>query len=291
MKRKLVFIHGRSQEGKNPEELKTQWLAALKEGLKKAKIDLPNDVEIAFPFYGDKLDELLDSLKAPLVSDVTDRGAQQDSTEAEFRGELLNEIAQGADITDARIQSHFKGDRLERGPLNWEWVQAILSALDGTPLGAIAIDAFTRDVYVYLTNRSVREAIDKIVSAALSDGTCVVVGHSLGSVVGYNVLRNTALTTRVVRYVTVGSPLGLKTIKQKLDTPLTMPECVHSWFNALDERDVVALYPLDADNFNIYPAIENKTDVDNQTANRHGIAGYLDDATVAKHIYDALRGG
>ncbi len=44
----------------------------------------------------------------------------------------------------------------------------------------------------------------------------------------------------------------------------------------------------DKDRFDITPAIENKTDVDNPTENRHGISGYLTDAVVAKRIYDAL---
>ena len=59
----------------------------------------------------------------------------------------------------------------------------------------------------------------------------------------------------------------------------------------MDKRDVVALYPLDKKSFPLNPetpAIENKIDVRNQTSNRHGIAGYLDDQEVAKRIYDAL---
>lgn len=285
---KLILVHGRSQQGKDPVQLQQQWVSSLNEGLNRANVELPRNIEISFPFYGDRLDELLKELNAPLISDVTLRGADQDSAEANFRGELLYEIAKDAGVTDADIQSHFKGAPQEKGPQNWEWVQSILKALDRTPLGEVAIDAFTRDVYVYLTNKSVRKAIDGIVSASLSDGPCVVVGHSLGSVVAYNVLRNTSPTIGVRKYVTVGSPLGLKAIKRLLDSPLAMPSCVQSWFNAMDERDVVALHPLDSDNFNINPSIENKTDVDNHTDNRHGIAGYLDDATVAKRIRDAL---
>jgi hypothetical protein len=56
----------------------------------------------------------------------------------------------------------------------------------------------------------------------------------------------------------------------------------------MDERDVVALYPLDARNFKIDPAIENNTRVDNHTEIRHGIAGYLDDQHVARRIHEAL---
>ena len=79
----------------------------------------------------------------------------------------------------------------------------------------------------------------------------------------------------------------MKVIKQRI-SPVGHPQCVVSWFNAMDERDVVSLYPLDAKHFPIQPAIENKTDVDNHTDNRHGISGYLDDAEVARRIHDAL---
>lgn len=285
---KLIFVHGRSQHGKNPTQLQGQWETALSTGLQRANLEMPQDIEISFPFYGDRLDELLRQLNAPLVSDVTQRGATPDSSEAAFRGELLYEIAQDAGVTDAEIQSEYRGAPQEKGPLNWEWVQAILKALDKTPLGEFAIDSFTRDVYVYLTNKSVRKAIDGIVMASLSNGPCVVVGHSLGSVVAYNVLRRASPAIEVNMYATVGSPLGLKAIRRRLDAPLAMPSCVKGWFNALDERDVVALHPLDSVNFNINPSIENKTDVKNHTDNRHGISGYLDDAVVAKTIHDAL---
>ncbi|MGZ4895289.1 MAG: hypothetical protein ACXVJ0_02545, partial [Candidatus Angelobacter sp.] len=73
--------------------------------------------------------------------------------------------------------------------------------------------------------------------------------------------------------------------------PIRCPECASEWFNAMDERDVVALYPLDPNCFPldpINPAIENKRDVRNNTTNRHGIGGYLNDKEVAKRIYDAL---
>jgi len=285
---KLVLIHGRSQEGKNPVQLQQQWETALKKGLSSAGLTWPTNVQIAFPFYGDKLDELLKELDAPLIEDVMQRGAAQDTAEAQFRGDLLYEIARNAGISDADIQAYYSGQPQEKGPLNWEWVQSILKALDKTPLGEAAIDAFTRDVYVYLTNKAVRRVIDGLVSPYLTEGSCVVVGHSLGSVVGYNVLSKTAQNVSANRYVTVGSPLGLKAIKRQLDTPLAMPPCTKKWYNAMDERDVVALYPLDIENFPIQPPIENKTNVDNHTDNRHGIEGYLDDPEVARSIYMAL---
>ncbi len=58
----------------------------------------------------------------------------------------------------------------------------------------------------------------------------------------------------------------------------------------MDERDIVALYPLDGRNFSIQPPIENKTDADNFTDNRHSIPGYLSDPEVARRLHDALVG-
>jgi len=66
--------------------------------------------------------------------------------------------------------------------------------------------------------------------------------------------------------------------------PLRSPAPVAAWYNAFDTRDVVALYPLDASNFPVHPPIENNAKVKNSTDNRHGIAGYLDDAEVAKRV-------
>ena len=67
-----------------------------------------------------------------------------------------------------------------------------------------------------------------------------------------------------------------------------MPPTTASWFNAMDDGDIVALYPLNNKHFPIEPPIVNKTDVENKTTNQHGITGYLADTDVARTIYDAL---
>jgi hypothetical protein len=283
----LVFIHGRSQARKDPAQLQQEWENAFEKGLQAAGLSRPVGLTVSFPFYGDALDDLVNQINAPLVEGVMTKGASPDEADASFRGEMIYEIAAKSGISDAEIQAYLAGEVQEKGPLNWGWVQAILQALDKTPLGGTAIDRFTRDVYVYLNYKPVRKAIDALVSPHLSN-PCVVVGHSLGSVVGYNVLSKTPATVVVQRYISVGSPLGLQAIKRCLDTPLAMPPCARGWYNAMDNRDVVALYPLDSKNFPIDPAIENKTDIDNFTDNRHGIAGYLSDPDVAQKIHEAL---
>ena len=179
-----------------------------------------------------------------------------------------------------------------RGPANWEWVQAMVAAIDRHVPGAsgAGIAIATRDVYQYLRNPGIRDVIETGVRAALPNGAeAVVVGHSLGTVVSYNLLRREGSTQgwQVPLYVTVGSPLAVTAIARAL-RPNRHPECVGHWFNAMDEADVVSLYPLDVTHFDIDPAIENKTDVRNRTPNRHGISGYLSDPEVAKRIHGAL---
>jgi hypothetical protein len=121
------------------------------------------------------------------------------------------------------------------------------------------------------------------------------VAHSLGTVVAYRLLRTQAQTRgwQVPAFVTLGSPLGVTEIRRTLASaaPLRCPGGAQSWFNAMDERDVVALYPLTPRHFPLNPAtpnIENKCDVDNFTKNRHGIEGYLSDPEVARRIHAAL---
>lgn len=287
---KLIFIHGRDQQGEDPQMLEQQWRTALEIGLTRAGLALPVNTEIAFPFYGNRLAELIKTIDTPLVSGVVPKGTVASKQEAALEGELLYEMALHAGITDADVQAQYSGLPQEKGPLNWEWVQALLRALDRTPMGGSIIKRVTRDVSVYLTYKAVRTAIDSLVNAVFVDnGPYVVVGHSLGSVVGYNVLHKLPVTVDVRAYITVGSPLGIKAIKQQLDIPLAMPASVQTWYNAMDEKDYVALYPLDGNHFPIKPLITNKQDVDNHTDNRHGIDGYLDDPEVASAIYQALQ--
>ena len=283
---RLVLIHGRGQAGKEPQDLQQEWEEALDQGFHNANLERPAGLEVQFPFYGDKLDELLQQLDTPLPADVVERGAPEDSQEVAFMAEFAEEVADGAGLTEDEKAEFYPTTR-ERGLFNMEWVHSVAQALDKIDvLGGMAMERFMRDVYVYLTNRPVQQRIHGLISTAVTGKTCVVVGHSLGSIVGYNLLLDHA--SPVVRYVTVGSPLGIKAVKNRLRTPLRMPKHTTGWYNAFDDRDPVALYPLDERNFGIRPAIVNNGDVRNFTNNRHSIAGYLSDAWVARAIHEAL---
>lgn len=285
---KLVMIHGRAQQEKDPRVLQAEWEYALDRGFKAAGLARPKGLESVMPYYGDTLVDLIRELDTPLVDDAVTKGDAWEAKGMAFQGELLQELAEDYGITKEEILAHYDGDPREKGPLNWKWVRALLQALDRTDLGSAALDAFTRDVYVYLSYPAIRKKIDAIVSEVLPTEPCVVLGHSLGSVVGYNVLSDAPAATRVVSYVTVGSPLGVKAVRRLLRSPLAMPGTTSSWFNAYDPRDIVSLNALDHATFPITPDIKNKHDVDNDTDNRHGISGYLKDKDVARWLHRAV---
>lgn len=294
--KRLILIHGRSQEDKDAIELKKTWLDALRKGLAVNGLTLPIDEErIRFPYYGDTLRDLCEGVPPEQAAKIVVRGAGASADDQQQIATLLRDYYTSLGITDAQIEAELKAveptNVRERGPQNWGWVEAIIRVIDQKVPGAGALIALvTNDVHQYLTKDTVRLRIEKGVKEAFDPADeNIVVSHSLGTIVAYTLLRKLSKEGgwRVPTLVTVGSPLGIHSIQDSLGAILH-PACVGEWFNASDPNDVVALNPLTPKYFNVNPAIIDKRDVKNWTPNKHGIIGYLDDKEVAKRIYDAL---
>lgn len=291
--RRLVFIHGRAQEHKDAQQLKDSWVASLRKGMAKSQLDLPiAESDIRFPYYGQALFDRVEGLPQDQLASVIMRGPSLANDERDFAAALLEQVAARFGVTPADIAAIDPALVRERGVQNWEWVQKVLVALDRhvPKASQLSIALATEDVSEYLFNRNITDAIDEGVREAMVDDVpTVVVSHSLGTVVAFKMLKEMQAGARwkVPLFVTLGSPLAITAIRRRLQ-PIVHPKQVGAWFNAMDPRDVVALYPLDEHNFRVDPPIENKTDVDNFTDNRHGIAGYLEDAEVARRIHEAL---
>src|SRR5262245_56341607 len=85
---KLLFVHGRGQQGRDPVTLKSEWLAALKRGAQAIGQSVPADLDVAFPFYGDVLDRYTQQLGIPLTSDINARGNATDDEFLVFQAEF-----------------------------------------------------------------------------------------------------------------------------------------------------------------------------------------------------------
>lgn len=129
-------------------------------------------------------------------------------------------------------------------------VQRALDALSRSHFFAGVGDRFLigvlRQVRGYLTERETRDFIAERVAATVDADTAVIIGHSLGSVVGYEAL--CAHPEWPVRaFVTLGSPLGIRNLVFDRLTPPPIdgrgywPGGSCRWTNICDRHDVVAL--------------------------------------------------
>jgi hypothetical protein len=265
--------------------------AALGRGAARLGRTLPAALAVAVPFYGDTLDDFTRAHDLPLTTDIKTRGGRFAAEFLEFQAAVADALRRRAGIADAEVEAEDGPDPRERGPPNWAWVQAIFRALaEKIPgLSQRVLEAFTRDVFLYVRRAGVRDEIDRILGQALDERPAVVVGHSLGSVVAFNVRRSDRRRLVVPLLVTAGSPRGIRAIRDEL-RPLRFPQGVEVWRNAFDERDPVALYPLDEADFPVSPPIENHSRGNDTTENRHGAAGCLDDPVVAGWSSTRFRG-
>jgi hypothetical protein len=89
---RLVFVHGRSQQGLDPDVLKATWLDTLKQGAAKINRTLPPQLDVAFPFYGDKLDEFAREFEIPLTTDIQTKGSAIDNDFLNFQAEVAEQM-------------------------------------------------------------------------------------------------------------------------------------------------------------------------------------------------------
>ena len=191
------------------------------------------------------------------------------------------------------------------------------SPLEAVPLPAWLkrrlMRAFLRDVHHYLYDvefspragesfRVRRDVRARTVAALTNAGPMprphVVIGHSLGSVVAYDVLVNCPGTPPVDGIITVGSPLGLSEVQGALTPPYTRndgwPErCLADgrWVNVSDGMDpVCGADPRLAGDFRRHGVVRvDDVAVKNRGSWRHSIGKYLGQPQLRNALRDLLQ--
>ncbi len=111
------------------------------------------------------------------------------------------------------------------------------------PISRIFLEAFVGDTSAYFfVEKTRRDIRARFLSALPADrkAPVIVVAHSQGSIIAYDVLRD-APDRDVHLLMTLGSPLGIQEVQDHLGEPLAVPTCVRAWHNASDPFDPVAL--------------------------------------------------
>ena len=99
------------------------------------------------------------------------------------------------------------------------------------------------DAYFFTNKKEpIRQRLRQALNAVA--GPTVVIAHSLGTVIAYDVLSEPGFAGRTVPLlVTLGSPLGYTEIQDVITKPLRLPAPVQLWANFADPLDVVAWTP------------------------------------------------
>jgi len=162
-------------------------------------------------------------------------------------------------------------------------------------------DLFLPDVHEYLFDADAREKMLDSLADRLRGGgePFVIVAHSLGSVIAYELLRRfTPEDCNVALFVTIGSPLGMQEIQDYLEKggKLSTPECVRRWVNFADRLDPVAIDATLADEYGpnrTHGARVEDVEVDNldRASNPHSGTGYLSTVPVRDAVRDVVGQG
>lgn len=232
----LTFIHGIANKAAK-ERLEEAWLAALRDA---GGVDLLTEgVSTSTCYWADVLypHPLQDSLVSTESNEDSDVSGAEEVDLAWFsqlsvsERHAVRELAAEAGLLSS-LTPGTGGEEEDPGtpPTTDGHTDFERIPLPG-PIKRRLMAAFLRDVHHYLWNAPhsprpgeeylVRDevrgrALEAIRAGAERSGPHVVVGHSLGSVIAYDVLQNVEEAPAVDALVTIGSPLGLGEVQDRL---------------------------------------------------------------------------
>lgn len=284
----VIGVHGIAQAGKTAGLLGEQWTTALREGFRRSGTRTPAP-ELVVPH----LSPLLNPKHAALGP-----GADLCDMESMTEGEIAFIESGLADVlADLDLEQI---DRLAAQGLTLAGFPAfptrrgmrLIAAVDGRWRGGgeLVLSAL-REVYAYLHILEVGSRVrNRVVSASGAD-TRLLLAHSLGSVVAFDLLNRGELP-QVTSLVTFGTPLAWPTIRRSLTeqspeaaTRVTKGVPWVAWANVHDLRDAVTA------GMNLRPIWSQVIDrpVENPRLDAHGADGYLRQSSLADAVITGLR--
>lgn len=252
----IIYVHG---IGNKPvaSVLKCQWDSAL------MGFDLGERSRLAYwvsrEFYPEpSAEECRDGDLSPKASRDLSGDHVSKQLERESVGEIVDEIA-----TNAKSRAFLSklSSKIEAGS-ELQQTREIAKAASGVGSKVLPLPsglrkwvtrqvtkAFLKDVNDFFFVPARREVMRESVLQRLrvGGGPFVVIGHSQGSMIAYDVLSKLDPEKFDVRLlVTIGSPLGITEVQDQLKTltaqkKLAVPGCVKRWVNVADGLDPVAL--------------------------------------------------
>lgn len=238
----MVGIHGISPKPLNRKEMETTWRQNLEDGLQVAHGRPVTPPTLSLVFFDDLV-------MAPVTSAVkgpADLKTGIESLDAEELSEFeatARELLTPEERAEAKALPPDKAITWVPGPL-----ATLMAALDrhfGAAAVALLIWEF-KQVRRYLRDRAIKAEVDRRVCEKVTVDSRVLFGHSLGSVVAFEFLRENT-KHQVGLLLTAGSPLGLRMVRERMadvgygsQSSWGVPGNIGHWVNLRDLHDPVA---------------------------------------------------
>ncbi|ELI6450150.1 hypothetical protein RRM63_003552 [Photobacterium damselae] len=274
MRKHYIAIHGRSN--KPPAHiLEDSWLRAINDGRKQTNQSLINKSQFSMAYYADVF------YQQPLYFDPEP---------------YLPDIPTNHSPIPLAVDEDHLSEMMEQNKwrLNNRFFEPLLSEFGVyralNYLSKPLLRYWLTDVYRYFHEPAFALEIEKPLIRLLQQyrhHSITLISHSLGTVIAYNVLQKLAAqrTTQDItidKWITLGSPLGLASVKAQLERnlqgSLTVPENVSAWHNYSDKRDIVCIDGDLADDFaknNSGVSVQDFQIVNAYPGNPHKSYGYL----------------
>ncbi len=177
-RRHMVFLHGRSRQGKDPVDLRRGWTGGLNHGLTRAGLPTVAPENVWFPFFGDRIVEAIgrhEAIPASYADAPAVAAAEAYAFESAngtyeqlvLEAAVLAGMPQNGQPTTENFGSMLVGSL--QGALGW------LAAR--TDVDALTIATIFRDVDAYLRDDDIRRAVLDCVAETLPTGRRARPGH------------------------------------------------------------------------------------------------------------------
>jgi hypothetical protein len=216
----VVLAHGRAAAFEIPALQSQQWAEALRFALTRVGSRFAADVD---PYYASFGDVWRPDVQGPLPEYATSTG-----------------VRVGLAGDPPRIVERAPGPQ----PGGFGAISRAADALLPDWALEVVLRPALPDVFQYLEDDDFRAKADaRLVTTCLEHDAAVLVGFSMGSIVGYEVLRKADAAFPVRAFITAGSPIGLGPINRPLRrlagaerTPY--PPGIRLWLNVWNDDDV-----------------------------------------------------
>lgn len=291
---KIIFIHGMNQQNYNAKSLRQHWLNIFKQGLKCSKYPNFNfnTLHIDLPFYGDLLTQYHQQNTLDLNTFLPKtwlnfplhlHQAQEKSIEHTDFIPFLPHYSVSQNLPISEKLNLFTALAKDLA------LKEFSILLNHFPkLHEQLIHQFLIETYLYLSNECfLQEVHARILNCMNTSEKYIIVAHSLGTVIAYNLLYRHP-EFNIQNFITLGSPLAFRVIQDRIQHPIIRPKGIRgNWLNFYSPDDFLTAFPLTNAPFCFSPPIINQM-ISTFTNKPHEIMGYLQHPAVIQSIIQPL---